>query len=109
MSCDLCKACIKIILDPETHEPRSFISTKLAGELLSAIEMAEVGPMPKVAQSEAATAPTAKAAKRVAPTVTEARIAALEASIQAGEEDLRRQLKDLHLELRDGLERVQRE
>ena len=118
-SCGLCNHRLEILIDQETHEPRSFISTKLAGELLSSIETAELGPMPKPTQSGAATTSNATPAKpaapksagttkRPTPKVTGARVAALEASIQAGEEDVCRQIRELHIELRNGLRGVQR-
>ena len=86
----MCNHRLEILVDTGTQESRSYISTKLAAQLLSAIETAELGPKPKPNQSGAATTSKAESAKQAAPKsaakVTERRIEALEASIKAGEE-----------------------
>ena len=92
-SCGLCKPEIDVLVTKSSS--KSYISTQLAVQLMAALETAGMGHKTDLGQSE-------PASKIRAGEGTQGRIAELQSSIAAGEEDVRRQVKELHIELSNG-------
>ena len=92
-SCGLCRPEIDVLITKSSS--KSYISTQLAVQLMAALETAGMGPKIDLDQSE-------PASKIRAGEGAQRRIAELESSIAAGEEDVRRQVKELHIELLNG-------
>ena len=98
-SCGLCKPKLDVVVTKSSS--KSYISTQLAAQLLAALETEEMGPKTELGQSKPASKIRAGAG-------TQRRIAELESSIAAGEEDVRRKVRELHAELSNGLRSINR-
>ena len=98
-SCGLCKPELDVVVTKSSS--KSYISTQLAAQLLAALETEEVGPKTELGQSKHASKVRAGAG-------AQRRIAELESSIAAGEEDVRQKVKKLHIELSNGLRSIDR-
>ena len=100
---------MEVLVDPDTNEA-SFISTKLVAQLLSAIDSAELGRIPQTDQSgdDTDSCPTSANSSKLRNTASTStgRPAAVVQSIKAGEEDVLRQIRNLHLELINGVGRI---
>ena len=99
-SCGLCKPELDVVVTKSGS--KSYISTQLAAQLLAALETEEMGPQSKLGQSNPAN-------KKRAGAGAQERIAELKSSIVAGEEDVRRKVKKLHIELSNGIGSINRE
>ena len=93
-SCGLCKPELDVMVTKSGS--KSYISTKLAAHLLAAMETEEIVPKTELGQSKCAT--KARAGEGV-----QRRIAGLESSVAAGEEDVRQKVRKLHIALTNGL------
>ena len=98
-SCGLCKPELDVMVTKSGS--KSYISTKLAAQLLAAMETEEVGPKTELGQSKCASKARAGAG-------VQRRIAELESSVAAGEEDVRQKVRKLHIELSNGLRSINR-